>query len=214
MAKKQTKQRSSAQGKQEIEQSVYEVSYQPKIDQAVRNLPQDIQQELDCLYGQIAKAPTQAISRLLELKQLYPKVMLLNNYLAVAYGYVDKEKQIQCIRENYQQHPNYLFARCHYAQLCLEQGELELIPPIFGHKFDLKALYPRRSRFHITEYLAFMLVLCLYFNARGEREKAEKIYQGMREAAPDAQEVKQAKRALHPGLLCRLGNKIKASLAA
>lgn len=214
MAKKPIQQRNNERETQAVVQSVYEVSYQPKIDQAVQKLPQAIQQELDRLYEQIAKAPARVIPRLLELQQQYPKVMLINNYLVVAYSYVDKEQQVQCIRENYRRHPTYLFARCHYAQHCLDQGEPDRIPAIFDHKFDLKALYPRRSRFHITEYLAFMQVLCLYFNAVGEREKAEKIYQGMRDAAPDAEETQYAKRALYPGLLRRLGNKIKASLAA
>ena len=86
------------------------------------------------------------------------------------------------------------------------------IPEIFDRKYDLKALYPRRSRFHITEYVSFAHVMCLYFNAIGERERAESIYKGLQETVPDAIETKEVKQALFPGFFRRLGKRAIAVL--
>ncbi len=190
--------------------NVYEVSYETRVEPALLNLPADIQKELESLYDKLIRNPQQTLPRLLALRQLYPKVMLLNNYLAVAYGFIDREKQKQCIEENYRKHPKYLFARCHYAQLCLDEGKPEKIPAIFEHKLDLKAQYPRRKRFHISEYLAFMQVLCLYLHACGETEQAETVYNNMRQADPDCEEVRQVKKVLFPGFIQRTVAKIKS----
>ena len=209
MSKKNTKvikRTNSARGK-EIKQFPYEVSWEPVVDRKFRNLPQNIQDELDELYEQLSREPVKSISRLLELKQEYPKLPLIYNYLSIAYGYVDLEKQYECIRENFEKNPDYLFARCNFAQLCIQQGKYEKIPEIFGRKYDLKALYPRRSRFHMTEYVSFAHVMCLYFNAIGEREQAESIYKALQESVPDAIETKEVKKVLFPGFFRRLGKR-------
>ncbi len=193
-------------------QSAFEVSYEPQPEQALKNMPQAVRQELDEIYESLSRNATEAVPRLQELKKRYPKVMLINNYLAVAYGYIDKRQQDQVIKENYQNNKTYLFARCHYAQLCMAKGESEKIPGIFDNKLDLKSLYPRRSRFHITEYLAFTLVRCLYYHATGNSEQAESEYQAIVKAAPDSDEARQAKQALHPGLMARFFKRLQSTL--
>lgn len=214
MSKKSTKFKkytNSARGK-EVAQISYEVSWEPIVDRKFQNLPQNIQKELDELYKQITAAPGTAIPRLLELKREYPKLPLIYNYLSIAYGYVDREKQNECIRENYEKNPGYLFARCNYAQLCIQQGEYKKVPEVFDNKYDLKVLYPRRNQFHITEYVSFAHVMCLYFNAIGDREQAESIYKGLKENVPDAAETKEVKRVLFPGFFRRLGKRVIAFL--
>ncbi|WP_031433101.1 hypothetical protein [Methylomarinum vadi] len=191
----------------------YEITYRPIVDQKLQKLPLSIQQELNNLLPGNRKEAEQAIPRLLELKRQYPKIPLIYNYLSVAYGFVDGERQKQAIRENYQQHPDYLFARCHYAQLCLREQQVDKIPAIFDKKFDLKALYPRRNQFHSTEYAAFTGVLCAYFKAIGDEEKARDMYDCLRDLVPNAEETRQAKKLLEPGLFKRLGAKLLAVLS-
>lgn len=193
--------------------SGFEVCYEAQPEQALKNMPEADRNELDALYDKIEQNATEVIPRLQALKKAYPKVMLINNYLAVAYGYIDKKQQKKVIEENYRNNKTYLFARCHYAQSCLSDGAFEKIPVIFDHKTDLKSLYPRRSRFHINEYLAFMSVMCLYCNAVGHREQAEKIYQDIVKAAPESAEAQQTKQVLYPGFGTRLAKRLKGVLA-
>lgn len=191
----------------------YEITYRPVVDQRILKLPESVQKELNQLLPSNRKEAEIAIPRLLELKREYPKIPLLYNYLSVAYGFVDVERQKQAIMENYRQNPDYLFARCHYAQLCLREQQIDKIPAIFDKKFDLKALYPRRNQFHATEYAAFAGVLCAYFKTIGDEEKARSMYAGLRELVPNAEETRQAKLLMEPGLFRRIGTKLLSALS-
>src|ERR671923_87621 len=69
----------------------------------------------------------------------YPHVPTLYNYLSIAYPAAgDQEQATACVREAYRRHPQYLFAKVNYANLCLQQREVEKIPGIFDHTCDLK----------------------------------------------------------------------------
>ena len=93
-------------------------------------------------------------------KKLQPAQCRVYNYLCSAYLAIgDRENSEAVALENYERHPNYLFAETNYARICLDKGDLERIPAIFNDKFDLKRLYPRRSRFHISEFVAFASVM-------------------------------------------------------
>ena len=85
------------------------------------------------------------------------------------------------------------------------------IPEIFDHKFDLKLLYPKRNRFHITEVANFMGLIGLYFLAIGERGLAEKYNAALQEAAPDFPMAQKLRRALMPGLFARLWKRLTGS---
>ena len=124
---------------------------------------------------------------------------MLSNYLSVAYLYSgDLEKTDACVREAYRRHPQYLFAKVNYANLCLQQGEIEKVPGIFDHTCDLKQLYPHRMRFHVSEFTGFAWVMCRYFCAINERETAVLYYQMLKQVAPRHPMTKHAKRALYP----------------
>ncbi len=197
----------------EGEQIPYEITYRAIVDQKIQKLPDSIRAELDGLLAGNRKDAEKAVPRLLELKQQYPKIPLFYNYLSVAYGFIDPQLQKQAIIENYQHNPDYLFARCHYAQLCLREQQFDKIPEIFHKKFDLKALYPRRNQFHATEYAAFAGVLCSYFNAIGDKDKARYMYDCLKQMVPNAAETRQAESLVNPGLFRRFGKKIIALLS-
>ncbi|MBN1935009.1 MAG: hypothetical protein JW934_10110 [Anaerolineae bacterium] len=65
--------------------------------------------------------------------------------------------------ENYRRNPDYLFARLNYAELFLRRGDYERVAEILEHKFDLKLLYPRRNRFHVSEVSNFIGLVGLYW---------------------------------------------------
>ena len=102
------------------------------------------------------------------------------------------------VREAYRRHPQYLFAKVNYANLCLQHGEIEKVPGIFHHAFDLKQLYPHRTRFHVSEFAGFAGVMCRYCCAIGEQDTALLSYQMLKQVAPKHPMTKHAKRALYP----------------
>jgi tetratricopeptide (TPR) repeat protein len=206
------KQQGPTNAKQQKSQMAYEITNDAIVDQKLNKLPKSIQHELNGFSVQNRKDAEKSIARLLELKQQYPKVPIIYNFITVAYGFLDKEKQNEAIKDNYKNNPNYLFARCHYAQLCIHQGEPEKTLAIFEKKFDLKALYPRRTLFHVTEYAVFSGVMCAYYNAIGDKEQAQAVYKNMKEMIPDAEETQAVKLLMEPGFFKRIATKLVASL--
>ena len=135
----------------------------------------------------------------------YPNLPILYNYLSSAYLNIgDREQAEAVVLENYKRHPNYLFAKTNYAQICLDKEDLEQIPIIFNNKFDLKRLYPRRSKFHISEFIAFAGVVSIYLARIGEVEGAEIYYRMLRKMARRHPATKNVKRELHPSPVARV----------
>jgi tetratricopeptide (TPR) repeat protein len=180
--------------------STYEITDEPIPDRRYKRLPQEVKDAIDRLYDTSQRRPQQAIPELLELLEKYPDIPQLYNFLSLAYsrsGQIDKANQV--IRKNYRRNPDYLFARLNYAELCMANGDYDKVAEIFDNKFDLKMLYPKRNRFHITEVAGFLGILGLYFVGIGERETAEKHYDILKQIAPRYPTTKALRRRLHPG---------------
>jgi tetratricopeptide (TPR) repeat protein len=180
-------------------QSEYEITAEPLDSPYLKRLPAQVKDTLEDLYAKAQRQPKEAIPDLERLVATYPQVPLFSNYLSVAYSQVgDVEKSEACVLEAYRRHPTYLFARVNYANICLQKGDIATIPEIFDHKLDLKRLYPRRKRFHVSEFTGFAGVMCRYYEAIGEREAAVIYYQILQQLAPRHPLTKQAKRLLYP----------------
>src|SRR5919199_5956369 len=182
----------------------YDIIDEPLDNRDIKRLPAPVQARIDDLYELAQHAPTQAIPELERLVTTYPHIPTFANHLSIAYlAAGDQEKATTCVREAYHRHPQYLFAKVNYANLCLQHGEIGKIPGIFDHACDLKQLYPHRTRFHVSEFTGFAWVMCRYFCAIGERETAALYYQMLKQVAPRHPMTKHAKRALYPPLWVR-----------
>ncbi len=207
MAKKRQKNKQStlAERSQSTRVVTYEITDEPILDEAYRRLPKNVKEQLDQLYELVQRRPQAAIPDLLALRERYPKVQPLANYLVVAYNRTGQtEVARQLIVENYRRNPEYLFARVHYAEICLHEGNDAEVAQIFEHKFDLKLLYPERRRFHVSEVVAFFGLLGNYFLTTGDRARAEQIYQMLHQLQPKHMYTRLLKRKLYPSLLRRL----------
>jgi tetratricopeptide (TPR) repeat protein len=177
----------------------YDITDEPLDNRDVKKLPSQVQERIDDLYELAQRDPRQVIPELERLVATYPHVPLFFNYLSIAYMAAgDQEKATASVREAYRRHPQYLFAKVNYANLCLQQGEIEKVPGIFDHAFDLKQLYPHRKRFHVSEFTGFAGVMCQYFCAIGEQNTATLYYQMLKQVAPQHPMTKHAKRVLYP----------------
>lgn len=192
----------------------YEITTEPIQNRYVKRLPDHIKDKIDDLYDNIVeKKPDQTVvSELEALIDRYPKIPMLYNYLSMAYFRIgDQENYEKSIKKNYQLNPDYLFARLNYAQLCDQQGEHEKIAEIFNHKFDLKLLYPKRKKFHISEVANFMGIIGSYFFKTGEMELAEKYYKVLAELASDYPTTQKLRNELYPGFFRRIFRKISGT---
>jgi predicted Zn-dependent protease len=158
--------------------TAYDITDEPLDNRDIKRLPSQVQARIDDLYELAQHDPRQAIPELERLVTTYPHIPTFANHLSIAYlAAGNQEKATALVREAYRRHPQYLFAKVNYANLCLQQGEIGKVPGIFDHACDLQQLYPHRTRFHVSEFIGFAWVMCRYFCTIGERKTAALYYQ-------------------------------------
>lgn len=164
----------------------YEISYDPVVDPAEGRRTPEEQDEVERLHGLARSNPRDAIPDLLRAMERYPDVRQFPNFLASAYSAIREDQKAEAvIREMLDRFPDYLFARLNYAEICLREGRVEEVAEILDHKFDLKLLYPRRDRFHISEFTGFAGTVGTYYARKGEVEIAERYLEILQEMEPD-----------------------------
>jgi tetratricopeptide (TPR) repeat protein len=183
----------------------YEITTDPMPERRYQRLPRHVKEAIERLHDLAQRRPREAIPELREWLTQYPQLPLFYNYLSVAYSRAGRRQDAEAvIAENYRRHPDYLFARLNYAEVCLAQGNYARIAEIFAHQFDLRLLYPRRRRFHLSEVANFLGVIGLYFVAIGKRDVAERQYELLKHIAPEYPLTKRLRRTLYPSLFRRL----------
>jgi hypothetical protein len=183
----------------------YNITEEPLEDKYTKKIPKKIIDQLQNIQEKINLNPKEMIPQLLGYIKKYPNAPLFYNYLSVAYGRAgDRKKCESTILENIKKHPDYLFAKLNYANICLKKGKPEKVPEILNHKLDLKLMYPNRSTFHISEFVGFTSIMCKYYNAVGERETAELLFENLKQIAPEHETTKETKRVLYPSLIGRI----------
>lgn len=165
----------------------YEISDEPIPEPAHGRLPAQVKDELETLYNEVLlQKPKEALDVLKPLIEQYPDVPQLYNYLHIAYRQLNDQTNAQrVLQETLERFPDYLFGRIAYAIDCLQRGETEKVSQIFENKYDLKLLYPKRQRFHISEVLGFCAAMAWYFHSRGESDRAETYYELMCQLDPE-----------------------------
>jgi tetratricopeptide (TPR) repeat protein len=162
-----------------------------------KSKPPEFEEQHEELYYLCRENPHEAVPRLRALIDKYPDIPVLYNYLSVAYGLMrDKKSSKELILETYRRFPDYLFAKLNYVELCLAEDRLEEVPIIMDRKFDLKLLYPERTRFHITEFTGFAGTVGYYFCRKGELDVAETFYRALKGIEPENHQTKRLGKAL------------------
>jgi tetratricopeptide (TPR) repeat protein len=172
----------------------YEVTFEPIPDDSI---PEEVQDQMEDLVEKATRGSKEVIGTLEALIDKYPKVPKLYNFLSVAYSNLGNREQAKLWAEkNYLNNPEYIFARLNWAETCILEGNYEKVPEIFDHNFDIKAMYPARDVFHVTEVVGFMGVAGLYFAYTGKMETAEIFYRNLKKLAPDHPFTKRLKKRL------------------
>jgi tetratricopeptide (TPR) repeat protein len=139
------------------------------------------------LHELIHDDPAAAIPELERVLAAYGPAPLLYNWLAAAYIRIgNHEKADEMQRLNYEKFPDYLFAKINHADTLLMEGKVEQAAKVVDHKFDLKLLFPHRSLFHVSEFVAMASLAIHYYLETGNMDSAERVFAVMQELAPDS----------------------------
>jgi hypothetical protein len=118
--------------------------------------------KIEKIYDQMANPKAnldKAEKNLLALREKYPNVAMIENFLIAVYGISGKRnKCITTIKEHYKKYPNYLFAKVAYAREIMHD-EKDWFEQVFGQALCLEDLYPDRDIFHISEVIAFFALM-------------------------------------------------------
>lgn len=174
----------------------------PHVREALRDAMND-------LHEAVFKDPARALSQLDVLIERYPDWPLLYNWLAVSYSRLGDTKRAEsAARRLYERNPDYLFAKVNYSQFLLRRGEIDAVAEVFEHKFDLKLLYPHRSVFHLSEFIAFCGVMVEYFMRTNEIDAAHSLFDALDEMAPDHEVTQGLRKVIEGSLLLRLARRL------
>jgi hypothetical protein len=127
-----------------------------------------------------------AIAELEVLVERHPHAPVFYNFLNIAYGLTDQdEKRRALITRCRAALPDYLFGRIAQAELLLDDEDYEAFPEVWGGRFDLRALYPARTRFHVSEFAGFYSIIGIYHHETGNDAEARRLSQMLRDVAPN-----------------------------
>jgi tetratricopeptide (TPR) repeat protein len=171
--------------KEQLAVRSYQVTHKP-VAESAQPMPAEVASQYPHLVELATLASPAAVARLEMLADRHPGTAVLNNLLAAAYSRQGRMKDaLAVVQRNYEQSPEYLFARVQYAQLCLLANKPEAVPEIFDHHFDLKLLYPHRTKYHVSEFAAFASVVGEYHLLAGDYDAARGLCETLKHVAPD-----------------------------
>jgi tetratricopeptide (TPR) repeat protein len=165
------------------------------------------------IHQEVHNDPSRAIERLEPLLERFPDAPMVLNWLAAAYSKLgQRDKAEEVVRLNYERNPNYLFARANYADICLARGDLDRVREVFDDKFDLKLMYPHRDVSHVTEFVAFAVVVIEYFARTGESEAARRLFDVLEQVAPEHPSTKRLKLFFMQSLMVRALDRLRRGI--
>jgi|APSaa5957512622_1039677.scaffolds.fasta_scaffold33035_3 hypothetical protein len=178
--------------------SKYKVSYKPITNVLINELPKQVQDQIADLFITSRQDPPRAIPILQQLINQYPHIPQLYNFITTAYSLLDDYEMAERFAiESCQKHPDYLFAKINYAEICLQNDEYYKVPVIFNQKMNLQLLYPERNEFHLTEVIGFSGVCGIYYCKIGDRLSAATHYQTLEKTSSDSPMAKRLLALLH-----------------
>ncbi|MFZ2958795.1 MAG: hypothetical protein WA705_18045 [Candidatus Ozemobacteraceae bacterium] len=145
------------------------------------------QEEQRILRGtmRIGDNPNQSLKIIRELLEKYPDHPVLRNHEAIALLVLGRpEEHAACVKQNFTEHPDYLYGRLAMANLHLDNEELEAAKLVLKGETKLEVLVPGRDTFHITEFVTFCSVIARYLHAIGDEAGAKIFLTYLEQVAP------------------------------
>lgn len=175
----------------------YNITTDPNFLDKQNAITPELSRKLERFHKLALEGKKSSIQKMLDAIEQYPDNPQLKNYLSVLYGYIgDTNRLYETNRWIIAEHPNYLFGKLNLANEYYLKKEYHKMPEVLGEAMELKAMYPNRDTFHLSEVISFFKCAILYFTAIGDIDQAEVRYEIMKELAPDALDTEVALKQL------------------
>ncbi len=137
-------------------------------------------------YHTIIEEPVRAVAKLEIMVKMYPDHPMILDWLAIAYRMNNQDDKAYLLSiSNYQNNPEYLFAKCTYALYQIKEGNYAIVPAVFNNEEFIGDVYPDYEVFHISEVEQFYKVWGLYFIHTFDFEGAENAIELLTSIDPD-----------------------------
>lgn len=165
----------------------FKVTWEPVEEENFAKLPRSAKTNLMQILEKLPQFAGEQLPALLELKEKFPNVPLIHNYLGLAYAYTGQmEKHFQTISETAEKFPRYFFAKIALAEYYLNRNEHQKVPGIFDNKFELYQHFPPNTPvFHISEARAFYSIIGIYYARANKLPRALLCFFTLESIDPD-----------------------------
>ena len=143
----------------------FKYTTEPMEEENVAKMRQRDKEKLWEIYARIYKSPNEELPKLFNLKEKYPNVPSIYNYIAVAYAYNgQKENYFNFIIETVNKFPDYLFGKISLAEYYINKGEYKKVPKVLNNKFEIHMHYDSSVKiFHFSEVRGFYSLVGRYY---------------------------------------------------
>ena len=171
----------------------FEITTDPDLFREIMNIPPELQDHMNQLHRKAKKGGMKNIEYIKRKIKQYPNVPTLKNYLSIALENTgNEEKSFEVNEWILKEHPGYLFGLVNKATEYYVKEEYERMPELMGEDMDIKALYPDREMFHLSEVVSFYLTAIMYFTAVGDLEAADSRLKFLQDVAPHEEATEKA----------------------
>ena len=158
----------------------------PMEEEHFAKMPPRQKRRFQAVCESVNENPRQAIAELLKLRQKYPNVPAIQNYLGSAYLYSGQEDlRYETLLETVERFPTYLFGKTALSEYYLHRQQHRKVKYIFEGKFELRHHYPTRDIFHVSEVRSFFCVIGSYFARTNNLSRALHHYSILADVEPD-----------------------------
>ncbi len=161
-------------------------------DKEYTNLPSKIKDDIEIYKKKLQSDPLRAIEFYSDLKNQYPNVRLIYNFLSCAYRIVEnKTKTLEITLETLAKFPDYLFAKFSLGEIYIEEEKFDDLFKLFDGKLHLHYHLPKdRKGYHPTEIVGFYDIIGIYHAKKGNLRMALWCYSILREIAGEVRAVR------------------------
>lgn len=129
-------------------------------------LPEESLESLNVIHDLYSQKKTKFVIQLLDaLIKKYPE----NPYVIANAGYMfyfceKRQRGYEMLKQNFQLHPDNIYAQCYFARVCMLMNNLEEAYNAFNGKLTLEELFPHRTDFSVGELSELLFSFGLFFS--------------------------------------------------
>jgi len=172
------------------------------------------QAEVVLRYHGLAQTDKKSVGKeLLKCIERWPRNPVFLNYLSTWYMHRGEEAKAFAILEFTVEHfPEYVFANCSMAMICLYEKRLSDVPTFLGHSLRIGDRFPEREEFHYNEVETYEKVCIRYLVAIADYKQALTRTRTLRSISMDEEFLNEFEMMLSMGVMAERFGAGKGSL--